>query len=199
MCLKAFVREISVSKFSIFSALCAACFLMPVSAAAQIAELRFGITEFDERTLDVSFSAQGGNENSVAIHAEILFEEPEFLKWAFTPQPYINGTLNLEGNTSYGGGGLLWRQSFGDRFYGSIASGLVIHTGSNDFTFDDLLDPNRRIIFGSRFLFRQDGAIGVNLNEDWATEVFFEHLSNAGLGFVNEGVDNVGFRVVRKL
>jgi len=62
-----------------------------------------------------------------------------------------------------------------------------------------LLDPNRRIIFGSRFLFRQDGAIGVNLNEDWATEVFFEHLSNAGLGFVNEGVDNVGFRVVRKL
>ena len=188
-----------MSKFSILSALCAACFLMPLSAAAQIAELRFGITEFDERTLDVSFSAQGGDENSVAIHAEILFEEPEFLKWAFTPQPYINGTLNLEGNTSYGGGGLLWRQNFGDRFYGSIASGIVIHTGSNEFTFDDLLDPNRRIIFGSRFLFRQDGAIGVNLNEDWATEVFFEHLSNAGLGFVNEGVDNVGFRVVRKL
>ena len=170
-----------------------------MTASAQIAEIRVGVTEFDERTLDISFTSQVGQENSVAINAEILFDEPEILKWALTPQPYINGTLNLEGNTSYGGVGLLWRQSFGDKFYGDIASGVVVHTGSNQFTLATLLDPNRRIIFGSRFLFRQQGAIGFNLNEDWASEIFFEHLSNAGLGFSNEGADSLGFRVVRKL
>ena len=76
---------------------------------------------------------------------------------------------------------------------------MVIHTGSNQFTLETLLDPNRRIIFGSRFLFRQQGSLGVNLNEDWASEIFFEHLSNAGLGFANEGADSLGFRIVRKL
>ena len=178
---------------------CAAIVFMPIAAFAQIAEIRVGITEFDERTLDISFTSQVGQENSVAINAEILFDEPEILKWALTPQPYINGTLNLEGNTSYGGAGLLWRQRFNERFYGDIASGLVIHTGSNQFTNETLLDPNRRIIFGTRFLFRQQGSLGVNLNEDWASEIFFEHLSNAGLGFANEGADSLGFRIVRKL
>jgi len=188
-----------ILKYSIVLMICAASVFIPSTANAQIAEIRIGVTEFDERTLDVSFTSQVGQENSVAINAEILFEEPEFLKWALSPQPYINGTLNLEGNTSYGGGGLLWRQGFGEKFYGDIASGVVIHTGSNQFTIETLLDPNRRIIFGSRFLFRQQGSLGVNLNEDWASEIFFEHLSNAGLGFANEGADSLGFRIVRKL
>jgi len=188
-----------LSKITVGLSICATLILMPISASAQISEIRVGIAQFDERILDIAFAAQAGDETSAALHAEILFDEPEFLKWALSPQPYIGGTLNLEGNTSYGGGGLLWRQGFGKRFYGDIASGLVIHTGSNQFTLETLLDPNRRIIFGSRFLFRQQVALGVKINEDWATEVFFEHLSNAGLGFSNEGADSVGFRVARSL
>ena len=188
-----------MSKFMSVLMMCSASVFLPIAASAQITEIRVGITEFDERTLDISFTSQVGQENSIAINAEILFEEPQILKWALTPQPYINGTLNLEGNTSYGGAGLLWRQRFNERFYGDIASGLVIHTGSNQFTNETLLDPNRRIIFGTRFLFRQQGSLGVNLNEDWASEIFFEHLSNAGLGFANEGADSLGFRIVRKL
>ena len=172
---------------------------MPLNASAQVAEIRVGLAQFDERILDIGFAAQEGDETSAAIHGEILFDEPEFLKWALSPQPYIGGAINLEGFTSYGGAGLLWRQNFGGKFYGDLASGGLLRTGSNDL-FDELfVDGDREIIFGSRFLFRQQVALGVNLNEDWAAEVFFEHLSNAGLGFSNEGADSVGFRIVKKL
>ena len=77
--------------------------LWPMTAMAQIAELRVGVAEFDERTINFEGEAPFGraNENSVAISGEILFDEPEFLKWALSPQPYIGGSLNLEGNTSF--------------------------------------------------------------------------------------------------
>lgn len=172
--------------------------LAPVIASAQITELRIGVSQFDERILDIGFAAQAGDETSVAIHGEILFDEPDILKWALSPQPYIGGTINLEGNTSYGGGGLLWRQTFGPRFYGSIASGIVLRTGSNNIS-AELLEPERDIIFGTRLLFRQQAAIGLNLHEDWAVELFFQHLSNANLSVANEGADSVGFTFVRKL
>jgi len=175
------------------------------SAIAQIAEVRIGITEYDERSLRFGPSARGADENSVAINAEILFNEPELLKWALTPQPYIGGTLNLEGKTSYGGAGLLWRQGFGEKFYGDIASGLVIHTGTTTIEpgpgegfFDTLSRYGEEIQFGGRILFRQQVALGVNVSEDWSGEIFYEHLSNAGLASANEGADSLGFRVVKK-
>ena len=69
--------------------------LFPIKACAQIAEIRVGLSQFDERILDIGFAAQAGDETGAAIHGEILFEEPEFLKWALSPQPYIGGTINL--------------------------------------------------------------------------------------------------------
>jgi len=206
----------------------------PISAKAQISELRLGIAEFDENTLDLPLVNDfAGDENSVAISGEILFEEPEFLKWALSPQPYIGGTLNLEGNTSFAGAGLLWRQTVGPKFYGDFALGLVAHTGTTIIepsdellalfdqaeqfeTFADIpddlieainLENGRRIErlqneieFGSRVLFRLQGAVGYNFNEDWAGEVYVEHLSNANLFSErrNDGVNILGVRAARK-
>lgn len=192
-------------KYFISSCVLVASSAISTSAHAQIAELRFGLTEFDERTLDVGISVQFANENSVAINGEILFEEPEFLKWALTPQPYIGGTINLEGKTSFGGGGLLWRQSFGDKFYGDLAIGLVAHTGTNNIErepgesfFDILSRFDEEIEFGTNILFREQVALGYNVNQSWSGEIFFEHLSNGFLNPDNDGVDNLGFRAVRK-
>ena len=207
---------------------------VPVTAIAQISELRVGIAEFDENTLDLPFVNDfAGDENSVAITGEVLFEEPEFLKWALSPQPYIGGTLNLEGDTSFAGGRLLWRQTVGKKFYGDFALGLVVHDGatriepSDEFvallnqangfeTIDDipdellnaLISENNQFIdrfdseieFGSRVLFRLQGAIGYNFNEDWAGEVYIEHLSNGGVfsDERNDGVNILGLRAARK-
>ena len=211
--------------------------LLPMSTMAQIAEIRVGLAEFDERTTgdfpSILPSVQRANENSVAISGEILFEEPEFLKWALSPQPYVGGTLNLEGKTSFGGAGFLWRQTVGKKFYGDFAAGLAVHNGTTQIESSDELiallnqlegfqDPNdvppnlleefialsderfdrfdNEIEFGSRVLFRLQGAIGLNINEDWAGEVYIEHLSNGDLFSKprNDGVNNLGFRVARK-
>jgi len=181
---------------------------MPFQAAAQVSEIRAGVTEFDERTLKVGWGAGGGRENSIGINVEIIFDEPEFLKWAFAPQPYIGGMINLEGETSYGGAGLLWRHDFNDKFYGDISIGIVIHDGTKKvFTAENLSESdinelrrraNEEISFGEHYLFRPAITLGYRVSDKWAGEVFFEHLSNAYTGNVNEGVDNIGFRAARR-
>ncbi len=177
-------------------------------AKAQISELRFGVTEFDERTIKLGWGAGGGRENSIGINGEIIFDEPEFLKWALAPQPYIGGMVNLDGKTSYGGAGLLWRHNFSNKVYGDIALGVVLHDGTKKvFTadnlresgFDELLRRSQEeISYGERYLFRPAVTLGYRVSDKWAGEIFFEHLSNAYTGNVNEGVDSIGFRAARR-
>ena len=189
-----------------FANLCL-CAASALPAMAQVAEVRAGVTAHDLGWTIIN--ADGDEEKSVALNAEIIFEEPKFLKWALSPQPYIGGTLNLEGNTSYGGAGLLWRQNLGETFYGDFAFGLVIHDGFLDFEdvgsnssnvteFLDLLRNNN--LYGSRVLFRQQLTLGLNLSDNWAAEGFVEHISHAGLlaDNANEGSDAAGFRINRK-
>lgn len=185
---------------------CLIAVLTSAPSFAQISEIRFGISNFDERTLKLGISAINGRENSVAINAEIVFEEPEFLKWALTPQPYINGTLNLEGETSYGGAGLMWRQSFNDKFYGDFSFGLVLHDGTNDIDpnndlsiFEFLERRDSEISFGSRVLFREQVTLGYRITDSWSAEIFGEHLSNGQiLGGINEGVDILGIKASKR-
>ena len=184
----------------------AICFSL--SAEAQISEIRIGVTEFDERTISLDWGAGGGRENSIGLNGEIIFNSPEFLSWAAAPQPYIGGMVNLEGKTSYGGAGLLWRHDFNEKLYGDFALGLVIHDGTKRlFNADNIRESgfatllrrsNEEISFGSRYLFRPAITLGYRVNENWAGEVFFEHLSNAYTGPVNEGVDSLGLRAARR-
>lgn len=191
-------------------------FLFALNANAQIAEVRIGVSEFDEKTLNLGLASPAPigiisgeqldqKENSVAINGEIIFGEPEFLKWALSPQPYIGGTINLDGKTSYGGAGLLWRQSLGNKFYGDFSIGLVVHDGTTvvpsdiDF-FDRLRRVQNEIQFGSRVLFREQLTLGYRFTNEWAGEMFIEHLSNGGLlsSEANEGADILGIRVAKR-
>lgn len=107
-------------------------------AFAQVSEIRFGAHQHD-----IEFFGLGGKkgkETSVALNAEIIFAEPDFLKWALSPQPYIGGSLNLEGNTSYGGAGLMWRQTLGDKLYFDFAFGLVAHNGTKEVALPSYFD-----------------------------------------------------------
>lgn len=186
----------------------AICTLISAPAFAQVSEIRVGITEFDEQTVKFGWGAADGRENSIGINGQIIFDEPEFLTWALSPQPYIGGMINLEGDTSYGGVGLLWRQNFSDKFYGDISIGVVLHNGTKKVfrasnfetsTIAELLQRDREeISFGSRYLFRPAATLGYRVNENWAGEVFFEHLSNGYTGNVNTGVDSIGFRAARR-
>ncbi|WP_298916048.1 acyloxyacyl hydrolase [uncultured Algimonas sp.] len=118
-------------------------FLLGLSstAHAQLSELRVGVTEHDVEIFGLG--SDKGKENSGAINAEILFDEPDFLKPFLSPQPWIGGTLNLGGRTSYGGAGLLFRQTLGERFYGDWSTGLVVHDGTLEIDLPSFLtDPS---------------------------------------------------------
>jgi len=173
------------------------------TASAQISEVRVGISEFDEDITGINWALKFAEETSTGLNAEIIFDEPEFLKPLLSPQPYIGGMLNLEGNTSYARAGILWRQNVGNRFYGDLGLGLAIHNGTTSVPRDSPdLFPRllEEIEFGSRVLFRVQTTAGVRVTEDWAGELFYEHLSHAGLlnDRLNDGVDIVGARVARR-
>ena len=197
------------------------CAATAMPAMAQVAEVRAGIGAHDLRVL----SDQTVKEDSGVINGEIIFEEPEFLKWALSPQPYIGGQLNLGGGTSYGGAGLLWRQNFGKKFYGDFSFGVVIHDGTleadlptidfNDFESVEafLADPQAQAIlnersfrrlntleYGSRILLREQLTLGYRLDEKWALEGYFEHVSHGNIWTdgPNDGSDAAGFRINRK-
>lgn len=197
-----------MQKLQITASCCLAA-LFSQTAFAQIAEIRAGANLHD---IDWTGAGSGSDkERSIALSTEIVFEEPEFLKWALTPQPYIGATINLEGETSHGGAGLLWRQTFGNGFFADFSFGLAAHDGTIEARPSDLVqrvfaDPsivpsltpeqfaqfdldiaafrNRQateIDFGSRILFRQQFAIGYRWSEDWSAHVYVEHLSHGNI------------------
>ncbi len=189
--------------------LATAIFSLASPAAAQVAEVRLGANFHD---IDWTGAGSGSDkERSGAINGEVVFEEPEFLKWALSPQPYIGGALNLGGETSYGGGGLLWRQTFAKNLYIDVSLGLVIHDGTievkpsaivqsviDDASVEDGFTPEQRaqfetdladfrnrqqteIDYGSRILFREQIALGYRWSDEWSTHVFVEHLSHGNI------------------
>ena len=190
------------------------CAASAIPAFAQVAEIRAGIGAHDIGVI----GTVPVREQALVVNAEIVFDEPDFLKWALSPQPFINGSLNLGGSTSYAGAGLLWRQNIGKRFYGDFGFGLVIHDGtldaSDELDFSNLetveefnaefhelfFRRNNRLQYGSRVLFREQLTVGYKLDDKWALEGYFEHLSHGGLlsDGENDGSDAAGFRVNRK-
>jgi len=78
------------------SALAAAC-VLGAPAHAQLSELRGGVAAHD---------VYNGREDGVQIIAEVLFDSPDFLNWAYSPRPYIMGSFNTSGLTNLGAVGL---------------------------------------------------------------------------------------------
>lgn len=179
-------------------------------ATAQVAEIRAGLAEFDERSINVGGDSVFADENSVAVTGEVIFEKPDFFKWKIAPRPYVNGSLNLGGKTSYAGAGLVWRQNFGKKLYGDFGFGLVAHDGTIEIdrvktlTDASISEYFRRLRsekeFGSRILFRQQFTLGYRVDEKWAGEVYFEHLSHGKIitDKINDGADIIGVRAARR-
>lgn len=106
-------------------------------------------------------------------------------------QPYVLASANSAGRTHFAAVGL--SAKFGDRVYVRPGVGLAVHTGSAS----DADDPaNRRIEFGSRFLFEPELGLGLQVNDRLSVEASWVHLSHAQLfGRQNPGIDNVGVRL----
>ncbi|MBL4854750.1 MAG: acyloxyacyl hydrolase [Robiginitomaculum sp.] len=181
------------------------------ATSAQADEIRPGVMIHDSKLFDGVFGGLHGKEQSISVTGEYIFKSPDWLSWAYSPKPFVGGSLNLGGQTSFGGAGLLWRHDFQNRYYADLGFGLVVHNGvirtpdpllSTDLA-EVLLLLRRKITeieFGARYLFRTQFAFGYRFNEKWAGEIAYEHLSHGQIlgGPENEGLNNIGFRVARR-
>lgn len=176
------------------------------NATAQVTEIRVGGTEHDVSIFGLG--ARKGKENSGAVNADIIFSPIEALSFIGAPKPYVGGTLNLGGKTSYGGAGVLWRTGLFENTFAELAFGGVIHDGTREVpdprlatTIEELEFVRRRerteIEYGSRVLFRTQIALGYEINEHWAVDTFIEHLSHGNIisNGSNEGLDTYGLRL----
>jgi len=173
-----------------------------------VAEARFGVLAHN-----ISVGINPGNENQETgenIQFEVLFNTPKGLSWKyfFSPEPYIVGSVNTEGNTSFGGFGLSWDWQLGKKQKWEFETGLgyIVHNGEIDILFPpgnpetdpiNLAFDNNNILFGSRDLFRTTIAINRHIGERWGAQLIYEHLSHGqilGRGR-NQGNDSIGGRV----
>ena len=174
----------------------------PIAVSA--AEIQMGAAEHDSSILGLTGSS--AKERSVALVGGVVSPKLEALDFILAPRVYAGGAISLEGETNYGGGGLLWRQGAADRLYVQGQLGLVVHDGTLDIERPNTMAElpafearNRtEIEFGSRVLFDIQFAGGLRISEAWAAELFWQHLSHGKIlsSGPNEGLDSWGIRAV---
>ena len=185
------------------AALAALAFAAP--AYAQVDEVRVGIGKSDLAVIGDIPSL----DPAVAINAEVIFDKPASWTHTLAPRLYTNGQLNLGGGASWIGGGATWRQGLGDTLYADFGIGLVVHDGILD-AFDEI-EPGQTFLdalfiarnnreYGSRVLVREQVTLGARLNEAWAAEAYFEHVSHGNIwtDAKNDGSDSGGIRLSRR-
>ncbi len=189
----------SIVKSLITSLVITGVCLADSASAGVVSEIRGGVAA---HSIDIN----GGDpspENGVNLSGEVLFKSPKIFRYLLSPRPYVHGSLNLEGDTSFYGGGLAWEHHvFHDRIVGEFDFGIDRHDGILDLppVGDPLRETIRteRVLLGSRYLFRVGVGVGVKLDKHWRAQVFYEHLSNGdilGSSNRNQGLDNVGVRL----
>lgn len=166
-----------------------------------VSEARLGVAAHG---LDLN-GGEDAPEGGVNVSGEIVFVSPGFLRYLLAPRPFVHGSLNSRGDTSFYGVGLAWEQHvFQDRAFGEIDFGVARHDGiidrppPDDPAFADV-SANRSLL-GARYLFRVSLGVGYKLSDRWRAQVFYEHLSNGQIlngerTDRNQGLDNVGLRI----
>jgi len=169
------------------------------ASADLLSEVRLGVMAENVCVLDCD---NANKEPGPAINGDILFNSPGFLKYIWSPKPYIMGSANLQGDTSFGGAGLHWSFQFADKWAFEPSFGYVIHDGELESPYPQG-DPRgdafteEHVLLGSRDLFRTTFGLHYDINETWGAELMYEHLSHGqvlGDGR-NQGLDNIGVRI----
>ena len=173
----------------ILTALAAA--FVPAAAAAQ--EAFVGVYDHAVDTPFTFFTGEDGADVAVGYR----FAPLEALAFVGKPAPYLIASLNLDGDTSFGGGGLSWTVGSGP-LYVRPAVGLVVHDAPG-YRVDWV--RGQRTDLGSRVLFEPEIAVGYRASERLSLEASWMHISQARLfnWDQNPGIDMIGARVNYRL
>lgn len=167
----------------------AALALLAVPSAPQAQDVFAGLYAHGVDTPLTLYTGEGGADLALGIR----FAPIEALDFLGAPAPYLIGSLNSRGDTSFAGAGLSWQIGEGP-FFVRPAVGLIVHDGPAN-----RVDPvrRRRTDLGSRVLFEPELGIGYRLDERLAVEASWMHISQARLfdRDQNPGIDMMGVRL----
>lgn len=162
-------------------------------------EVKFGVLAHD---LGVRPSGSGGIERGVDLNGEILLvplplvddDDPPWRRVLFAPRPHLGGSWNANGYTSKLYLGFTWSaEPFSDviaeddGFWAAFLLGAALHNGR-------VGREDGRSGLGARLLFNSGGEVGYRLGR-FTVSVLFDHVSNAGLGVHNQGLNDLGGRI----
>ena len=106
------------------------------------------------------------------------------------PAPYLLGSINDRGDTSFAAAGIGWR--FGGPIYIRPGLGIAVHTGPSY----RVGANGYRTDLGSRVLFEPELGVGVQLLPRVTIEANWTHLSHAQIfSRQNPGLDMIGARI----
>ena len=132
-------------------------------------------------------------EGGVDVAAGIRFAPIDALSFIGSPSPYLIGSLNTRGDTSFAGAGLSWTIGKG-AFYARPGIGLVLHDAP-----EYRVDPatGLRADLGSRVLFEPEIGVGYRVSPRASVEAHWMHISQGQIfdGQQNPGIDMIGARV----
>ena len=177
--------------------------LFALPAQGQISEVRGALMAHN---IETNVSKNAGKEDGPDVQVEVLWNSPDWLKFAFSPRPGVVASLNTQGETSFAGVGLDWTFPVSKNITIDPYLGYVIHNGDPLDNPYAPADSARRAKFnaeelalGSRDLFRLGFAVGYRHSETWTSYLVYEHLSHGHIlgGSKNQGIDNVGIRLGR--
>jgi lipid A 3-O-deacylase len=150
-------------------------------------EVRGGVLAHDVPDLWAGFSLEGG----IDINGELLLGRGLPVLGGIL-RPALGASINTEGYTSRVYLDARWEIGLGQSFFLGLGLGAAVHDGEINCCVPD------RKAFGSRVLFHIPLELGFRLDDRNSISVYFEHMSNANLADVNEGLDALGVRFGHK-
>ncbi|NBC20077.1 MAG: hypothetical protein GVY06_03365 [Alphaproteobacteria bacterium] len=173
---------------------------LPATANAQLLEeARLGVFQHNICVIDCK---NADKEDGPNLEGELVLASPQILEFALSPRPFIVGSVNTAGKTSYGGAGLAWQFGFAGDWHFEPALAYVIHDGAVESPFPQG-DPRsdafsqENVLFGSEDLFRTSFSLGRDFGDNWGGQLTYEHLSHGQIlgDGRNQGIDNIGLRL----
>lgn len=187
-------------KSHLVPAVCLALLIgLATTARADVDELRVGVAHninIFHRSLE---DGREGND----VQGELVFSAPQILNVIGAPRPYLVGSLNTEGKTSFAGGGVLWRWNWGHHWAFEPGFGYIVNNGEIDNPFPAGSPEAARFqsehqLLGSHDLFRVTFAVEHSFGEHSALQLYYEHMSHGQIlaRGRNQGLNDIGLRYV---
>lgn len=165
----------------------AALAALVLAGPAQADELWLGVYDHDATISQTKF--EGGAD----LKAGWIGERIERFRGIGRPAPHLLVSKSLNGHTDYVAAGLNW--TFGRIWYLRPGIGVAVNNGPSR-----AVREGRRVDIGSRVTFEPELAVGWRLDDRFALEASWIHLSHATLlSRQNRGMDSIGVRLLVRI